>query len=336
MGRAEAEIIQILRQNGEAYQSDLARATGFSRATISEVLTSLERRKMVRRLKEGRNSKAVYVAGPRRSGKTLKLGFTRAAEYPFLVPLRRALKDDGVEIGFRVYDNGIGIVRDLASQTIDIGIAPLITLFMMHSLDAPFKIFGPAGSGGSSLMRSPKTGTRGREGFRAVCTRMSTMEMLMRSAEKHHDIPQIGSLSYANSAPEIEGALMSGSAEVCSIWEPFATMLEARGAKRMLRYSDLSDHVCCAAAAGNHLGDRALSRLSNRLAASMDAFKRDRDSCMDAYSALSGLASSMLRRVSGEYTYPAELSSDSVVDQLEVAGLTLPSPSSFRDALFRG
>ena len=334
MGRAEAETLNILRQNGEAYQSDLVRATGFSRATMSDVLSSLERRRMVRRSKEGRNSKVVYVAGRHGGGRTLMLGFTRAAEYPFLVLLRRMLKDDGVELRFRVYENGVGVARDLSSQRIDIGVAPLVTLFMMHSLDGPFKIIGPAGSGGSSVLESPKSGSSRRGGLRAVCTKMSTMEMLIRSAENHHDIPEIRKLTYARCPSEIERALMSGSADMCSIWEPYATMLEARGAKRIVRYSELSDHVCCAAAAGNHLGDRLLSKLFTRYDASMDAFRRDRESYTTAYAALSGLDSSTVRRVSAEYTYPVELSSGSVVHQLQAAGLSFPSPSSFEDALF--
>jgi predicted transcriptional regulator len=335
MGRAEAEALGILRQNGEAYQSDMVRATGFSRATMSEVLSSLERRGMIRRLKEGRNSKVLYIAGRPRTRRTLTLGFTRAAEYPFLVLLRKMLKEDGLELEFRVYENGVGVARDLSSQRIDVGIAPLITLFMMHSLDAPFKIIGPAGSGGSSVLESPKRGSSLRSGSSAVCTKMSTMEMLIRSAENHHDIPQIRKLTYAGSPSEIERALMSGSVDMCSIWEPYATMLEARGARRIIRYSELSEHVCCAAAAGTHLGDRLLSKLSARYAASMEAFRRDREPYIAAYAALSGLDSSAVRRASAEYTYPVELSSGSVAHQLRAAGLSFPSPYSFGDALLR-
>jgi predicted transcriptional regulator len=334
MGRAEAETLEILRKDGQAYQSDIVRATGFSRATVSEVLARLEERKLVRRLKEGRNSKVVYAAGRPWGRSRLRLGFTRAAEYPFLVPLKKALREEGLEVDFRVYDNGVGVVRDLSMLRIDIGIAPLITLFMMHSLDAPFKIIGPAGSGGSSVLESPKGQSPRRDGVRAVCTKMSTMEMLMRSAESHHAIPKIEALAYAGSPSEIERALMSGSADVCSVWEPYASMLEARGAKRVLRYSELSEHICCAAAAGNHLGDRTLSKLARSYASSMAAFKRDRGSYTSAYAALAGLESSTVRRVETEYSYPEELSSDSVISQLTSAGLSLPSPGSFRDSLF--
>ena len=111
-------------------------------------------------LKEGRNSKVVYVAG-RPGEEEAAPGFTRAAEYPFLVPLKKVLREDGLELDFRVYDNGVGVARDLSILRIDIGIAPLVTLFMMHSLDAPFKIIGPAGSGGSSVLESPRARRRG-------------------------------------------------------------------------------------------------------------------------------------------------------------------------------
>jgi predicted transcriptional regulator len=332
MGRAEEEMLQILRQNGQAYQSDIVRATGFSRATVSEALSSLEERRMVVRLKEGRNSKVVYVAGRPRARSRLRLGFTRAAEYPFLVPLKRTLKHEGIELDFRVYDNGVSVARDLSMLRVDVGIAPLITLFMMHSLDAPFKIIGPAASGGSSVLESPKATPGRREGVNVVCTKMSTMELLMRSAESHHAIPHIDNLMYAGSPSEIERALMSGTADMCSVWEPYATMLEARGARRVLRYSELSEHVCCAAAAGNHLGDRMLSKLARSYSTAMGAFRKDRDSSTAAYAALSGLDSSTVRRVETEYSYPVELSSDSVIAQLRGAGLTLPSPTSIRDA----
>jgi predicted transcriptional regulator len=335
MGRAETETLEILRKNGVAYQSDIMRATGFSRSTVSEVLASLEQRRMITRTREGRNARVVYSAGQRGAHNRLRLGFTRAAEYPFLVPLRRALREKGFELEFRVYDNGVAVARDLSTLRIDVGIAPIITLFMIHSLDAPFKIIGPAGSGGSSVLASPKEGRARREGTRAVCTKMSTMEVLVRAAESSRVIPEVGAMSYADSPHDIERALFSGAADVCAIWEPYASVCEARGARRIMRYSELSEHICCAAAAGNHLGDRVLSKLSRCYSAAMDEFKKDRGSYLSAYAALSGLDSSTLRRVESEYSYPGELSTGSVVTQLQTAGLRLPSPSSFGDALYR-
>ena len=334
MGRAESETLQILRKNGEAYQSDIMRATGFSRGTLSDVLKALEDRRMIRRANVGRSSKIILVAGGRKLGRTLRIGFTRAAEYPFLVPLKNALKADGISVDFKIYDNGVGVARDLSVFRIDVGIAPILTLFMSYSLEAPFKIVGPAGSGGSSLLSTPKTTSRTHKGVRAVCTRMSTMELLMRSAVNCHMIPDVSDLTYAASHDEISQMLISGAADVCSIWEPYATMLEAKGAKRVLRFSEISDDHCCAVAAGNHLDHSLIEKFSRHYEAAMDALRRDGESYTTAYAALAGLESSTVRRVAKEYSYPVQLSSESVVRQLEAAGMTLPSPSSFKDSIF--
>ncbi len=335
VGRAETEILRVLNQNGEAYQSDIVRATGFSRGTVSEVLANLEERKMIRRMEVGRNSRILLtVGGGHHKGKTLRLGFTRAAEYPFLIPLRKTLEQESVKLEFQVYENGIGVARDLSLFRIDIGIAPVLTLFMFHSLDAPIKILGPAGSGGSSVVAGPKS-PAGLEDAKAVCTKMSTMEMLMRTAMNQCVIPDTENLVYASGPTEMEAMVMSGSADICCIWEPYATILEARGARRLVRYSEISEHVCCAIAVGNHLGEALLSKFSKHYAASMERFKRDPESYFMSYAALSGLDSSLVRRVSAEYSYPVELSTDSIVRQFEGAGISLPSPSSFRNALYR-
>ena len=65
----------------------------------------------------------------------------------------------------------------------------------------------------------------------------------------------------------------------------------------------------------------------------MEALRRDRGSYAAPYAALSGLDASTMRRVEVEYSYPVELSGDSVIGQLRAAGLGIPSPSSFKDAL---
>ena len=79
---------------------------------------------------------------------------------------------------------------------------------------------------------------------------------------------------------------------------------------------------------------RDLFRIAWGLAAATEAVRRDRGSYTSAYAALSGLETSTIRHVEAEYSYPAELSSRSVANQLRAAGLSLPSPSSFGDALY--
>ena len=337
MGEAEEEILKILHQNGEAYQSELVKATGFSKATISEALSLLAKRRLVRRVAVGKNWK-VYPQGeasPHHGGKRLRLGFTRAAEYPFLVSFKRALKDVDLNLEFKVYENGIDVARDLSLFRVDLGIAPALTLFLFHSSEAPVKILAPAGSGGASVVLSPRQASNPTRDAVVTCTKISTMELMMRSAMRDLDIPPTPKVVYASGPGQMQDMLLSGSADVGCIWEPYATTLEARGARRVIRYSDMGEHVCCALAAGGHLDERVLSKISRMYRLSMDSFRRDPEAHMTAYSALSGLEASLLRRVSGEYSYPEDFSGSVVERQFERGGVVLPSPSSFRDALFK-
>lgn len=343
MGRAEVEILNILQQTGEAYQSEVVRATGFSKSTVSEALFRLVERRLVRRVAVGKNWKVYLVGGEGSSGsperddrcrsrKRLCLGFTRAAEYPFLVPFKKALRETDIELEFKVYENGISVARDLSLFRIDLGIAPTLTLFMFYSLEAPIKILAPAGSGGASILLGARCSSP-RGAATVTSTKISTMELMMRSAMRDSVLPDVTKVIYASGPDQMQRMLASGSADAGCIWEPYATILEARGAHRMIRYSELTEHICCALAAGNHLSEELLSKVSEQYVLSMDLFRRDPDAYMSAYGALSGLNASLLRRVSREYSYSGDLSLSVMKRQLESAGIVLPSPSSFADAV---
>jgi len=341
MGKAEREILRVLRQTGEAYQSEMVKATGFSKSTVSEALRRLVERRLVRRVAVGKNWKLypegeVGPASRRRdaSGRRLRLGFTRAAEYPFLVPFRKAIRDIGFDLQFKVYNNGIEVVRDLSLFRIDLGLAPTLTLFLFHSSEAPVRVLAPAGSGGASVVLSAKAPPTADHADAITCTKISTMELMMRSAVKTAAIPEAPNVVYASGPEQMRRMIESGSVGVGCLWEPYATILEARGAKRLLRYSELGENVCCALAAGNHISEDLMEKVVRQYAASVDLFRRDPEEYLPGYGVLSGLESSMLRRVRGEYSYPADFTGSVVEHQFERAGVVLPSPSSFREALF--
>ena len=345
MGRAEADILELLWQTGGAYQSEVVKATGFSKSTVSEALAQLEAKRLVRKVAVGKSLK-LYPIGREvrkqslgheqgRGGRGLRLGFTRAAEYPFLVPFRRALGDSGIELDFEVYENGVEVARDLSELRIDLGVAPVLTLFMYYSLDAPFKVLAPAGSGGASMFQGAKSHSSLDRVAAVTCTRVSTMELMMRSAMRDSIIPDTSRIVYAAGPAQMQQMLATGLADVGCIWEPYATILESQGARRIVRYTDLADHVCCALAASNRLSEKTLTMVSRRYEDSMNSFRRDPDAHLSAYAALSGLEASLLRRVSKEYSYPEDFGSRVVERQLERAGLVLPSIASFRGALAR-
>lgn len=343
----ESALLAALRQNGEAYQSDLVRATGFSRSRVSEVLSKLLEQRFVEKMPLGRNYKVILRSDPRegaahegRARRTLRLGFTRAAEYPFIVPFRKLLKEKmNARLELKIYDNGMDVAHDLSQSRLDLGIAPLLTHFMFFSLGAPIRILAPAGSGGASVIKRLRRGKPQRSGedgddLRVASTKLSTMELLLRSCINDCALTKVTRTVYATSPLEIMDMLAYRRVGAACIWEPYATILERRGFERSARYSDLGEHVCCVLAAGNHLGDQFLGKVIGVYASSMENFAKSQDSSISAYAALAGLDAAILMRVSHEYTYPLELDVKLILNQLERGGIHLPSPSSFSDAIW--
>lgn len=344
----ESAVLAALRSSAEdgAYQSDLVRSTGFSRSRVSEVLSCLEKDRRIRRTHVGKNWKVflhseVHVRENEgaRNSKALLLGMTRAAEYPFVIPFKRLLKEASITLDIRVYDNGVDVMRDLSSFRLDLGIAPLLTQFMFYSLGAPIRIVAPAGSGGSSIMvdESVQMGKVTRTGFSVASTKLSTMELLLRASLNEGMLPDaVVETVYASSPAEISKMITSKRADAACIWEPYATMLERQGFKRLVRYTDLGEHICCVMAVGNHLqGYRSLNRLAEAYTKSMEEFTRNPDLYLSPYSILVGYDSALLTHVAHEYTYPGELDLRMVTEQLDRAGVRVPSPASIEDALLR-
>src|SRR5579885_1074784 len=152
MKKVKEKILDLLKISREVYQSELVRATGFSKSRVSEVLSELEKKNLIVRTNVGRNSKIVLKTNIARRGKIIRLGFVRAAEYPFLVPLRNILRERSYQLEFVVRENGIDVMMDLLFARVDAAIAPALTQFVFYSIGTPLKIIGPAGSGGSSLL----------------------------------------------------------------------------------------------------------------------------------------------------------------------------------------
>src|SRR5579883_2325880 len=190
MGRVEQALLEILKENGgKEYQAALVSKSGFSRSRVSEVLSKMEKEGLVSRspLGIGKNvnvmlnfkgewSKDSRSGGSRRKIKRwIRLGFTNAAEYPYVVEFKRLLKDRlDLNADLRIYANGIEVMRDLSLFRLDLGISPILTEFMFYSIGAPIKIIAPAGSGGSSLVVS-------KENYRMRGSRRSRRKRRRRS-----------------------------------------------------------------------------------------------------------------------------------------------------------
>jgi len=353
LGKVEQALLDILseRTGGEAYQSELVRISGFSRSRVSEVLSKMQRNGLVSRypLGIGKNFNVMLNADlkvrshhsnrARRKDKTktLRLGFIRAAEYPFVIPFRKLLRDKfDLKLEFRVYGNGIDVIRDLSLLRLDLGISPVLTQFMFHSLGSPIKLLAPAGSGGSSLISSKKLRARNTAEPRIASSKLSTMELLMRSSVNENVLPKMSRVVYASNPLQIMKDAISGSADAACLWEPYVTILLRKGKGefvRLMRYSDMGEHLCCALAAGNHLDSSSLVKIRRIFVESLEQYDENRDSFSAPFASLIGIERNLLEEVSNEYSYSVGLDSRLISHQFERAGLSLPAPLSVKDAI---
>ncbi|MDG6999451.1 MAG: hypothetical protein JRN15_10090, partial [Nitrososphaerota archaeon] len=234
-------------------------------------------------------------------------------------------------IHFQIYENGLDVARDLSLSRLDLGIAPILAGFMFCSLGAPFKIIAPAGSGGSSVVSATR---ELHSSPRVATTKLSTMELLMKTSIHEHFLAERSAVIYASNPREITKGMVSKQFDAACIWEPYATILTKKHClTKIVTYNDLEDHICCTLSASNTLSDRIMSKIAKRFKASILEFSRAPDSFLDQYSKITGFDQKIINAVSQEYSYSTELESNSITRQFEHAGITTPDPSTIKDMI---
>lgn len=316
-------------------QSELASQAGLSRSRTSEILSLLEKKSLVSRHPLGKNYRVLLETEMHETRRKshLRLGFTRSAEYPFIVPFRKRMRDDlGMEVHLQIYDNGLDVARDLSLSRLDLGIAPILVSFMFCSLGAPFKIIAPAGSGGSSIVS--KKCERSISRLRVATTKLSTMELLLKSSIHQRFLPEESETIYISSPRDIMNGIASKRFDTACIWEPYATLLtKEHGLSRIVSYNEIEDHICCALSVSNQLRDRVVSKITKRFKDSIEEFSGTPKSFLDQYSQITGFDFRIVRTVSCEYTYPIELEPNSITRQFKHAGINTPNPSTIKEMI---
>lgn len=339
MGHVEQRILSILSENnGQIYQSSLVCESGFSKSRVSEILTRMEEIGSIYRVPLGKNLK-VISREPRKlkyREEKLILGFTRSAEYAFLPQFAKLMKQEyDIKIDFKIYGNGIAVARELSEGRIDLGIAPILTLVESFSLGSNLRILAPSGAGGCSLIERNGGKERNDSRKHVLTTRLSTMELLLRTSMNKGVIQKEREVIYSDSPQQMITNVLNGYADVISIWEPFATILLSKHGKfrRVTRYSELGRDCCCGVAVAAHIRMRLLKKVKEIFSCSIERFKAEPESSLAAFSRLTGFERSLIEKVSKEYTYPEEIDRVMIAKQFEDAGVFIPAPSAISEAM---
>jgi len=283
LSEGKSKILELLRKYGELNQIDIVRFSGLSKSRVSELLSELEREGLIERRKAlGRN---LVV---RLSSKFVKIGIIKAAEYPFIMPFVKNLRDKGYIVNIIIYDNGLELTKDLAMGKLDIGLSPVVTQLFFQRVFNTFEIVAGGAKGGGALIGSPDCKSIG-------STVMSSMEAWTLSYYPDAELVEF------NGPEEMLNSIKSGKVKTIAIWEPYVTYLSNNGFKVIHRFEPLH---CCTLAINKRLNIDEIKRIYE---ISFTNFLEEKDRWVQAYSNLVGVDYPILSEAIKHYIFDSYL-----------------------------
>ncbi len=301
--------------------SEIALKLGLAKSTVSEIVTRLEKKGVVKKVRRG-SLVLVYPSSVslKGRGRRLRIGFVRAAEYPFLVRFASRLKMLGYTVELKMYGNGLDATLDLVSGRLELALTPMPTQILFHILSSRLKIIGGGVTGGARVVKVEG----GRQGV-AVTTRASTMELCLSLSGA---AGLVNRLVYASAGSEILQAVEERRVEYAAVWEPYASMLPSY-AKTIAECGELGIESCCTLAASTSIPYEERQRIAREYVEALTSFWQEKPEAeITAYADIVNLPAKTVRKSLEKYRLEmAEPDPHYAVKTLEKAGLRFPHPS---------
>ncbi len=228
------KILQyLIEERNECSISEIARRLNYSKSSISETVSRLEKERYVEKIRRGGN---VFV---KLSDKVLRAGIIRASEYVLAMPFLKELEMKGFKVFIRSFNNGLQLAKALLRGEVIFAYLPVPTAYLTHLLNSQIQPLGYGFGGGAYILRSKEVKSEGIG--KVVTTKFSTMELCLSGVKELQDHERV----YASSGEEILAMLINGDVEYGVIWEPYATMAIQHGCKVYTSCSEVSVKLCC-------------------------------------------------------------------------------------------
>lgn len=317
-GRKEIlDILESVKEDGIA-QTQIVRITGLSKSTVSYLLKTMEVGGLISRVKKGKDF-IVWLQryAPSKPTRVLKVGFIKAIEYSYLIPFSEKLREIGYSLNLKMYEDGLSVVNNLLMGKLDMALAPVITqLFLAFSTKGGIRLIAAAGRGGSNLMGR---GGRLDEARSVGTTPLSTMELnLLSVAASEGTDPEVLRVVHARSGQRLMELIRSRRVDAVSIWEPYPTILEREGFKRLVSYSELfGDFVCCALSCRSSCPEGVIRAYFE----AFESFNKRKEEYAEMFSRRIGLPVEVAGMAIQDFEFRPELEKDDVKKTLYRSGL---------------
>ncbi|AWR94891.1 DUF7343 domain-containing protein [Acidianus brierleyi] len=290
-------IIDLLSKNGSLLQTDLVKLSGISKSRVSEILSELEKEGIISRKIIAGKSLEVSL-----KSRIIKIGIIKAAEYPFIMPFYKKLKDSGYSPSIIIYKNGIDVTRDLALGKLDIGFSPVVSQ-IIFSKAFDIKIIAGGAKGGAGIIG---------ESCEVGSTVLSSMETWTIADFKDVKIVPF------NSPEDLVSNFQEKKIKSIAIWEPYLSILKDQGNK----ISHVFEPVhCCTMAIRSDLDEE---KIKNLYESSFSWFLESKDRWIPEYANLIGEDYSIMKKAINNYEFDSYLDLNEVYKYLKKSGIYLP------------
>lgn len=236
----EEKISAILEKRMEQgiQQSELERLITISRSYCSELLSGMEKRRIIVRTKSG-TSMRVFLTRyfPGLVNGIMRVGMLRSSEYLPLVSTIMAFAEKfSVRLEIVPLDSVPEILRRLHVGSLDLAMAPSIPTISYGLLSGNIKVLGGIASGGSAILS--------REGGCKNCVLTSASSTMITMVART-ELPVEEMTVFTNPTHGIQ-QFLAGNCCSIAIWEPYLTKLMDRPRIRVeSTYSKLLDGFPC-------------------------------------------------------------------------------------------
>lgn len=293
------KIISILKQYGSLPQSELVRISGISKSRLSEILSDLEKSGVVKRKIIAGKNLMVSLNEKR----FLRLGIIKAAEYPFIIPFIKKMRERGTDVEVKIYDNGLDVTKDLALGKIDLGFSPVISQVIFSKVFNIKIIAGGAKGGGGIIGNSYEIGS----------TILSSMEMWTLA-----ELPDATIIPF-NSPSDLVESFERKRVNAIAIWEPYLTELQSKGYKM---YHEFEHIHCCSLGAREGIDYDEIKKVYE------DAFSwflSSKDRWLNDYSNLLGQDYNLIKKATQRYEFDSYLDLNEIYKKMRKSNIYIPS-----------
>ncbi|MFP3217943.1 MarR family transcriptional regulator [Acidianus sp.] len=293
-------ILSILKEMGSLPQTELVKISGMSKSRVSEILNELEKEGIIfRKQLVGKN-----LIVSLNETKFLRLGIINAAEYPFIIPFIKKLREKGIEVEVKIYDNGLQVTKDLVLGKIDMGFSPVISQIIFSKI-FDIKIIAGGAKGGAGIVG---------ESCNIGSTVMSSMETWTLAEVKNANIIPF------NSPQELVKNFEIKKVPAIAIWEPYLSILESKGHK--VTHVFEPNH-CCTLAIRSSLEDE--EKIKEIYEDAFSWFLSSKDRWISDYSNLLGEDYNIMKKASERYYFDSYLDLKEVYKNLKKMNIYIPT-----------